>query len=201
MIHILQWNGVIEDRITDPEQLRKLVGEPHEAVVKKSIAQIDSHVRDYLARSPLFFLSTTDRQGWCDVSPRGDEVGFVKVLDDRRLIYPERPGNRRVDSLLNLLDNPRLGMLSIIPGMQEVLRMNGRAHITSQEDLIAAQNFSGKTPQLAVIVEVEECFIHCPRALKTSGVWSYEDWLPKDEHPSVSEMFQAHLAINGMKLK
>ncbi|MFS0727985.1 MSMEG_1061 family FMN-dependent PPOX-type flavoprotein [Paenibacillus sp. 1P07SE] len=196
----MQWNGIVEGQITDPEQLRELVGAPHEAVVKKSIAQIDEHIRHFLSRSPLFFVSTTDKLGWCDVSPRGDEPGFVKVLDDRRLIYPERPGNRRVDSLLNLLDNPRLGMLFIIPGMQEVLRINGRAAITQQTELIAAQGFSGKTPQLAVIVEVEECFIHCPRALKTSGVWTYEEWLAKEELPSVSEMFQAHLAINGMKL-
>ena len=196
----MQWNGEIKNRITDPQQLRTLVGEPNEAVIKKSIDRIDEHVQGFLTKSPLFFLSTTDQRGWCDVSPRGDEPGFVKALDERHLIYPERPGNRRVDSLLNLLDNPRLGMLFVIPGLQEVLRINGRAAITDDQELIAAQAFSGKTPQLAVIVEAEECFIHCPRALKSAKVWAHEDWLSPKEHPSVQEMFRAHLAINGMSL-
>lgn len=196
----MQWNGEIKNRVTEPQQLRALIGEPKEAVIKKSIDRIDEHVQGFLAKSPLFFLSTTDQRGWCDVSPRGDEPGFVKALDERHLIYPERPGNRRVDSLLNLLDNPRLGMLFVIPGLQEVLRINGRATITEDQELIATQAFSGKMPQLAVIVETEECFIHCPRALKSAKVWSYEDWLPQEQQPEMQEMFRAHLAINGMTL-
>ncbi|WP_159881959.1 MSMEG_1061 family FMN-dependent PPOX-type flavoprotein [Paenibacillus puerhi] len=177
--------------ISSREELRTLVGEPHEAVVKKSVAQIDSHIRGFIAKSPLFFLSTSGKDGQCDVSPRGDAPGFVTVLDDSRLLYPERPGNRRIDSLLNLLDNPHVGMLFVIPGMEEVMRINGRAWITRDEELLGSLQAGGKAPQLAVGVEVEECFIHCPRALKQARAW---------ERPSSLDMFRAHVKLNGLIL-
>jgi PPOX class probable FMN-dependent enzyme len=189
------------DLIVNADQLRELVGTPHEAVVKKSVSQLEEHVRHFLSLSPLFFLSTSDASGRCDSSPRGDDAGFVKPLDDFRLIYPERPGNRRIDSLLNMLENPQVGMLFIIPGMQEVLRINGRASLTTNAELLEQMNWSGKTPALAVIVEVQECFIHCPRALKQASVWDKEQWPVAEDMPSVSEMFKAHLRMNGYETK
>lgn len=195
MNHELWSQGIVTHR----DELRDVVGSPHEAVVKKSIAQIDAHVRNYLLMSPLFFLSTANNDGRCDVSPRGDEPGFVKVIDDRHLIYPERPGNRRVDSLLNILDNPYAGMLFIIPGLEEVLRINGRARITRSEEALKAMQWSD-VPQLGVIVEVEECFIHCPRALKKSKVWEEEARPAKKDVPSMTEMFHAHLQMNGFTI-
>jgi len=171
------WSQLLaEDRIASAEELRSLVGVPHETVVKKTIAQVDSHVAAYLARSPLFFLSTANAAGRGDVSPRGDEPGFVKVLDDRHIIYPERMGNRRVDSLLNMLENPQVGMVFLIPGMEEVVRINGVATITKKAGLLAQQGWTGKTLNLGVVVKVEECFVHCPRALKHAGVWKTETW-------------------------
>ncbi|ALS23000.1 MULTISPECIES: MSMEG_1061 family FMN-dependent PPOX-type flavoprotein [Paenibacillus] len=196
MIHELWSQGIV----TRADELRDLVGSPHEAVLKKSIAQIDSHVRNYVSMSPLFFLSTANQEGRCDVSPRGDEPGFVKVIDDRHLIYPERPGNRRVDSLLNMLENPYAGMLFIIPGLEEVLRINGRTRITRNEDILTAMQWS-EVPQLGVIVEVEECFIHCPRALKKSKVWEAESRPAKKDLPSVNDMFHAHLQMNGFTIQ
>ncbi|OMF35916.1 phosphohydrolase [Paenibacillus sp. FSL H8-0548] len=191
------WNT---DLIISADQLRDLVGTPHEAVVKKNVSQMEEHVRHYLTLSPLFFLSTSDASGRCDSSPRGDDAGFVKPLDDFRLIYPERPGNRRIDSLLNMLENPQVGMLFVIPGMQEVLRINGRASLTTNAELIEQMNWSGKAPALAVIVEVQECFVHCPRALKQARVWDKEQWPEAEAMPSVSEMFKAHLRINGYEV-
>lgn len=184
--------------ITNAEELHNMVGEPSEQVRNKVISFVDSHVQHYLFMSPLFFLSTSDSADKSDVSPRGDEAGFVKVLDPYRLVYPERPGNRRIDSLLNILSNPSIGMIFLIPGMNEVLRINGRASITKDEGFIASMGWSGKTIGAAVIVDVEECFIHCPRAFKQAGLWSSETWMDKDKLPSTSEMFRAHLQINGL---
>ncbi|EJL46459.1 phosphohydrolase [Brevibacillus agri] len=190
-----------KDRVASADELRSLVGVPHETVANKSIAQVESHVIHYLSMSPLFFLATADADGRCDVSPRGDEPGFVKVLDERHVIFPERMGNRRVDSLLNILANPQVGMIFLIPGLEEVLRINGKATITKNAELLAAQNWKGKTLGLGVVVEVEECFIHCPRAFKQAGVWNTDSWADKADMPSIMEMFRAHLRINGVALK
>ncbi|HBU80311.1 MAG TPA: phosphohydrolase [Paenibacillus sp.] len=184
--------------VADAKELQNMVGQPSEQVRNKAISFVDSHVQHFLSMSPLFFLSTSDSSSKSDVSPRGDEAGFVKVLDQYRLVYPERPGNRRIDSLLNILSNPGVGMIFLIPGMNEVLRINGRASITKDEEFIASMGWSGKIIGAAVIVDVEECFIHCPRAFKQAGLWSSETWVDKESLPSTSEMFRAHLQINGL---
>ncbi|MGF9698427.1 MULTISPECIES: MSMEG_1061 family FMN-dependent PPOX-type flavoprotein [Paenibacillus] len=184
--------------ITDADELQTMVGEPHEHVRNKAISFVDSHVQHFLSMSPLFFLSTSDDEGKSDASPRGDGAGFVKVLDQYRLVYPERPGNRRIDSLLNILSNPGVGMIFLIPGMNEVLRINGKASITKDEDFINSMGWTGKTIGAAVIVDVEECFIHCPRAFKQAGLWSSETWVDQENLPSTSDMFRAHLQINGL---
>ncbi|CAM4185967.1 hypothetical protein FHS16_000122 [Paenibacillus endophyticus] len=186
--------------IMTADQLKEIVGTPHEAVVQKSVSRMEEHIRHFLSLSPLFFLSSSDASGRCDTSPRGDEAGFVKSLDDYRLIYPERSGNRRIDSLLNIIQNPQVGMLFVIPGMQEVLRINGRASITKDAELIESMGWTGKAPELAVMVEVQECFIHCPRALKHSGIWSADSWPVAEDMPSTKEMFKAHLLMNGYEL-
>lgn len=183
------------------EELRPRVGEPHLAVQNKVISSIDDHIRAFLAKSPLFFLSTSNKEGLCDVSPRGDHPGFVRVLDDRRLIYPERLGNRRIDSLQNLLDNPQVGMVFVIPGVETVLRINGRAWLTQDEQLLEGMQLGGKLPVAGVGVEVQECFVHCSRALKLSKVWEQDTWLPEQEHPDSMAMFRAHVALNGVELK
>ncbi|WP_275898430.1 MSMEG_1061 family FMN-dependent PPOX-type flavoprotein [Paenibacillus sp. ALJ109b] len=184
--------------ITSAEELQSMVGEPHEHVRNKAISFVDSHVQNFVSLSPIFFLSTSDREGKSDASPRGDGPGFVKVLDQHRLVYPERPGNRRIDSLLNILSNPGVGMIFLIPGLNEVLRINGTASITKDEEFIESIGWSGKTIGAAVIVDVEECFIHCPRAFKQAGLWSSETWVDQENLPSTSEMFRAHLQINGL---
>ncbi|TYP71101.1 MSMEG_1061 family FMN-dependent PPOX-type flavoprotein [Paenibacillus methanolicus] len=187
--------------ITSAEELQEIVGQPHDAVVSKTVGVLDDGIERYLEMSPIFFLASAGASGRADVSPRGDETGFVKVLDERHLIFPDRMGNRRIDSLLNIADNPQVGMIFLIPGLNEVLRINGRAYVTRSEELIAAQQWKGKTTGMAVIVEVEEAFVHCPRALKQSGIWSGETWPDKETLPSTLEMFKAHLKISGYELK
>ncbi|MGF7048084.1 PPOX class probable FMN-dependent enzyme [Paenibacillus sp. DS2015] len=188
-----------DDIISTAEELKEMIGAPHEAVVKKVVTQIDSHIENFIAQSPLFFLATSGAIGRADVSPRGDRAGFVKVLDNNRIAFVDRPGNRRIDSLLNMLENPQVGLIFLIPSLQEVLRMNGRATLTRNEAFINDMQCEGKTTGIAVIIEVEECFIHCPRAFKQAGLWDYEQWSSKDELPVVTEMFRAHLQMNNYK--
>ncbi|MBP1977400.1 MSMEG_1061 family FMN-dependent PPOX-type flavoprotein [Cohnella thailandensis] len=189
----------MRDQVTTVDQLREFIEEPHESIVKKTISIIDSHVENYLASASLFFLATSDSNRNTDVSPRGDKPGFIKVLDERTLAFPDRPGNRRTDSLLNMMQNPQVGLICLIPGMDEVLRINGRARITRNEEFIASQQWGGKTTGLAVVIETEEIFVHCPRAFKQAGLWNSEYWLPKESQPSFVEMYKAHLRINGYR--
>ncbi|WP_372663544.1 MSMEG_1061 family FMN-dependent PPOX-type flavoprotein [Cohnella sp.] len=188
-----------QDTVTNAENLRAMMEDPHESVIKKTVSQIDPHIENFLSMSPLFLLATSAATGKADVSPRGDGPGFVKVLDKQRIVFPDRPGNRRIDSMLNIIENPQIGMIFIIPGMDEVLRINGRSIITRNKEFIASQQWNGKTTGLAVVVEVEECFIHCPRAFKQAGLWNPDNWPTKEEQPSIIEMFKAHLLINGYK--
>ncbi|MFX3632860.1 MAG: MSMEG_1061 family FMN-dependent PPOX-type flavoprotein [Candidatus Pristimantibacillus sp.] len=188
-----------EDIIRSAEELKQMIGEPHEAVVKKTVTQIDSHIANFIAQSPLFFLATAAANGRADVSPRGDHAGFVKVLDNKRIVFADRPGNRRIDSMLNMLENPQVGMIFLIPPLQEVLRINGVATLTRNEAFINEMQFEGKSTGIAVVIEVQECFIHCPRAFKQAGIWDNEKWLSKEELPVVADMFRAHLEMNNYK--
>lgn len=190
------WN---DDIIRSADELKGMIGTPHEAVVKKTVSQVDSHIENFIAKSPLFFLSTSGANGRADVSPRGDKAGFVKVLNNKRIAFVDRPGNRRIDSMLNMLENPQVGMIFVIPPLEEVLRINGRATLTRNEAFINELQCEGKTTGIAVVIEVEECFIHCPRAFKQAGLWKHETWSPKEELPVTMDMFKAHLQMNNYK--
>ncbi|MHA6481759.1 MSMEG_1061 family FMN-dependent PPOX-type flavoprotein [Paenibacillus sp. strain BS8-2] len=179
------------------EELRDLVGTPHEAVVLKSVSIIDEQARGYIAQSPMVFVASSNEKGQCDVSPRGDAPGFVYVAHESQLIIPDRPGNKRADTLSNILSNPHVGLLFVIPGMQEVMRVNGKAHIIRDHPVLEKLALRGKAPTIGIVVEVEECFIHCPRALKHAGLWDADTWPAQENLPSSQEMFHAHLRING----
>ncbi|MED4600640.1 pyridoxamine 5'-phosphate oxidase family protein [Paenibacillus validus] len=194
-------SDIFELSIRSQNELRELVGTPHQAVVKKSVAQLDERTQDFISMSPLVFISTSSAEGKCDVSPRGDQPGFVHILDERRLMIPEKPGNRRGDSMFNILSNPHAGLLFLIPGLHEVLRINGRACVVKTADVMPKWPANQEPPLLSVVVEVEECFIHCSRALNKSQIWDVDTWPSKENLPSAAEMFQAHLKINGYTLK
>ncbi|RSD25375.1 pyridoxamine 5'-phosphate oxidase family protein [Mesobacillus subterraneus] len=183
--------------ITSFEELRTLFGEPSELAKKKVIPFIDQHARNYIAQSPFLILSTSDAKGYSDASPRGDSPGFVLSLDENRIVIPDRPGNKRMDSLKNILSNPQVGLLFLIPGMAETLRVNGKASLTREPELLARMAAGGKKPLLGIVVEVDECFIQCGKALKRSGLWSPDTWSDPETLPSGAEILAAHSKLPG----
>lgn len=160
-------------------ELTELLGEPHPIVIDKVHNELTEDDLGILALSPFCVLSTSDAEGNCDSSPRGDTMGFVHVLDARTVALPDRPGNRRGDSLRNILANPRVGLLHLVPGGADVLRVNGRARILTDAPFFDAMSVGGRRPQLAVVVEIDEIFRHCPASLRRAGLWQPETW-PKD---------------------
>ncbi|MEM7344299.1 MAG: pyridoxamine 5'-phosphate oxidase family protein [Chloroflexota bacterium] len=176
--------------ITSVDQLTDLLGNPSQLVLDKDIGRLDHHCRAFIALSPYLLLGTSNAAGQGDVSPRGDGPGFVTVLDDQTLVIPERPGNRRADSLRNILDNPHVGLIFLIPGFNEALRINGQACLIQDEDILAPMAMQGKTPQLGIAVEIENCFLHCARAILRAGLWDYAAWPARETFPSLAEMLK-----------
>ncbi len=181
--------------IESEEELRSIIGFPSELANKKVISSIDHHCADFISKSPFMVLATSDESGFCDVSPRGDKAGFVQVLGEKMLLIPERPGNRRSDSLRNILSNPRVGLLFFIPGLGETLRMNGKAKLVIDDELLDRMAVNGKKPLLGIGVEVEECFIHCAKAFKRSELWEPNSWLDNGSLPSTSKMLFEHAKL------
>lgn len=168
-----------EDGWTELEsagELRRLLGEPWPVVIEKVHDRLTGQDRDILARSPFCLLATSDARGNCDVSPRGDAAGFTHVLDPGTIALPDRPGNRRGDSLHNILGNPHAGLLYLVPGAKEVLRMNGRARILTDAPFFDAMTQDGRRPALALVLEIDEIYLHCPMSLRRSGVWDPASW-------------------------
>ncbi len=177
-----------QDEIRDPEALRAHIGEPGDLVRRKKLRQLDPHCWRFIGLSPFLVLSTADAEGACDASPRGDAPGFVSVLDDGRLLIPERRGNKLADSLLNILENPRLGLLFLIPGVDETLRVNGSAGLTREAALLAPLAANGKAPELGILVEVEEAYLHCGKALIRAQLWDPASRIERDRLPSLGQM-------------
>ncbi len=175
--------------INSQAELRALVGEPTELSLKKEQTGLDAHCRAFIALSPFLTIGTMDAvNGWCDVSPRGDAPGFVQILDDQTLLIPERSGNRRVDTLRNILQTPAIGLLFMVPGVEETLRVNGRAWLVRDEALLDRMTFQGKRPLLGIGITIEECFLQCAKALKRSHLWNPAHWPERSQLPSLAEM-------------
>jgi PPOX class probable FMN-dependent enzyme len=187
-----------EDVIESEEQLRALLGTPGPRAVLKERAALDQHMRAFIARSPMVLVATADRNGRCDVSPKGDGPGFVLVLDERRLAIPDRPGNKRFDGMRNILENPQVGLIFLIPGREETLRVNGRAFITRDPDILERSAVQGKIPPLAIGVEVEQCFLHCAKAFRRARFWAVEHWPAADALPSLGCMLFDQIKPEGM---
>jgi PPOX class probable FMN-dependent enzyme len=172
--------------VTSIEELRAIVEAPAPGArpLLKERTTLDAYCRAFVAHSPFLLMATAAADGRCDVSPKGDGPGFVQVLDERRLAIPDRPGNKRLDGMQNLLTNPHVGVIFLVPGRDETLRINGRAWITRDPDILRRAVVQGKTPLLAIGVEVEQCFFHCPKALLRSRLWAHERWPARDALPS-----------------
>lgn len=160
--------------MTSREELRAIFGAPMERAVLKEHASLDVHSRAFIASAPFLLLATSGAAGRCDVSPKGDAPGFVLVLDDHHLVVPDRPGNNRIDVFSNIVENPHVGMIFLIPGREDTLRVNGRACIVRDGEILDRLEVQGKRPKVAIGVEVEECFLHCAKAFKRSGLWERE---------------------------
>jgi PPOX class probable FMN-dependent enzyme len=172
------------------EELRAIVGEPDKYVANKVKDRLAPMHRNWLAHSPLCFVATTDAQGRVDVSPKGDPPGFVHVIDDTTIAIPERPGNKRADGYLNLLQQPHVGTLFLIPGRGDTLRINGTARILADADYFDAMIVKNKRPILALEIDVEEVFFHCAKAFLRSDTWDPSTWNPTAV-PSVAQLAKA----------
>src|SRR5438874_3476612 len=161
-------------RITSEAELRELIGSPQELVVSKIANRLNGLTRQFVKRSPFMCLATSAPDGSCDVSPRGDPAGFVQILDESTLLIPDRPGNRLADSLRNILANPHVGLLFVIPGIGDTFRVNGRATLVTDEELLAECAVEGKPPKLGILVEIDEAYTQCSKALIRSDLWNPE---------------------------
>ncbi|WP_174802455.1 pyridoxamine 5'-phosphate oxidase family protein [Martelella limonii] len=171
--------------VGDEQELRSLFPATHDIAAKKSLPRLDRHAIDFIARAPFLCIGTQSAEGKADVSPRGDPRGFVKVLDDRTLLIPDRPGNNRLDTQSNILANPAVGMIFMVPGFDDTLRINGRAVITRDPDLLALLAVKDRLPLTAIVVEIEEVFLHCAKAFRRSKLWDPESLQDRSEMPSL----------------
>ncbi|OLT31728.1 pyridoxamine 5'-phosphate oxidase [Actinomadura sp. CNU-125] len=187
--------------VTSEAELRKIVKEPAQTIWDKDIARIDEHARTIIAHSPFLALATSNSDGTCDVSPRGDPPGSVLVLDDRRLALADRPGNHRVDNFRNVLHNPHVGLLFIVPGMNETLRVNGRATLVADAPFFDDMVVQGKRPRLALLVEVQELYMHCAKAFLRSALWEPETWPDRGSLPTLGRIIKDQMGVKGVPAK
>lgn len=174
--------------IREEAALRELFPPTHELAAKKSLAMLDKHARDFIERSPFLCLGTQNADGKADVSPRGDPPGFVKILDAKTLAIPERPGNNRLDSLANIVSNPSVGLLFVIPGFDDTLRVNGQARLVVDPELLQALSMNARSPKVAIVVEITSVFMHCAKAFRRSHLWDPEKFQDRDDMPSLMKI-------------
>ena len=177
--------------IDDEAQLRALIGEPTALTCSKMSDRLNRATQQWIERAPLVCLATSDADGRCDVSPRGDPAGFVRILDTRTLLLPERPGNRIADSLRNILANPQVAMLFIVPGVSDTLRVNGRATITTDAALLEPCTLEGKRPALGILVDIESAYTQCSKAFIRSDFWNPERHVERTALPTGGEVMHA----------
>jgi hypothetical protein len=171
-------------RISDEGQLRDIIGSPSDQVVVKITDRLNELTRQFIDASPFLCVATSSPDGGLDVSPRGDPAGFVRVLDERTLLLPDRPGNRIADTLTNLLADPRIALLFLIPGIGDTFRVNGEAVITDDQELLAPSAVDGKIPRLGILVSIKEAYTQCPKALIRSELWNPERHIERSQLPS-----------------
>jgi uncharacterized protein len=177
-----------EFTIPDEQALRGLFPPTHELAAQKVLRSLDKHAQDFIRRSPFVCVGTQDGNGKADVSPRGDPAGFVRILDDRTLAIPDRPGNNRLDTLSNILANPNVGLLFIIPGFDDTLRINGQAGLVTDPELLESMAINGRAPKLAIVVRVGEVFLHCAKAFRRSKLWDPGHFQDRSEMPSLMKI-------------
>jgi PPOX class probable FMN-dependent enzyme len=180
--------------LKSPAEIRAHYGKVNELAAKKQLAALDGHARRFIALSPFVVVASSDALGRADATPRGDAPGFVRVLDTHTLLLPDRRGNNRVDTFLNVAENPHVGLLFMVPGIRETLRVNGTARITTEPALLEPLAVNGKTPAAGLLVEAEEVYFHCGKALIRSDLWNPEKQVARDAFPSLGKVIADQIA-------
>lgn len=183
-------------QITSEDQLREMMGEPvHPLVVDKSTPVLSPSIKKFIEMSPFAALATHAPDGSTDISPRGDPPGWVHIKDEKTLVLPERPGNKRLDSVINIIKQPKMSLLFMIPNVLETVRVNGSAIISSDPDLLSLFPINGKLPEIAIVVTIEEALGHCSKAYRRSKLWE-NDYRPNDRVPTLAELMSDHLQLD-----
>lgn len=188
-------HGRFRDVITSEEDLRLVVGHAPQRAVDKVVRVVDEHSRSFIAHAPFVFVASAGTGGMLDVSPKGDPAGFVKVLDERTLAISDRLGNRRLDTYRNVLQNPNVGLIFVIPGVTYTLRISGKAIIVRDIELRETMAIKGKQPDHVLVVGVEHVLSHCPKCMIRSGLWEPEAWPDTSDLPSFAETLIAHVKL------
>ena len=186
------------DCVRSEDELRALMGAPiAPPVVEKTLSRLDRHCVAFIERSPFVLISSADSEGRMDISPKGDAPGFVTVADESTLLIPDRPGNQRFDTFCNLFQNPKVGLIFLIPGKRETLRVSGRAEVVRDADVLESMPAQGKIPALAMAVHVEEAFMHCAKCMVRSKLWDPEAWPSLEGLPTLAEAMKDAASISA----
>ncbi|WP_190216250.1 MSMEG_1061 family FMN-dependent PPOX-type flavoprotein [Streptomyces griseosporeus] len=189
------------DALTGLDQLRELYPQPNANAFRKEIDHLTEETRALVGCSSLVFIGSADAEGRADVTPRGGPPGFVSVLDERTLAIPDATGNKRLDTLQNVLQTGRVGLLFLIPGRPTTLRVNGRACVSARPELLAQLTPVGKPPVTALVVHVEQAYPHCPKSLMRGNAWQPEQWVPADAQPTSAEVTLAQLNLPDLTVE
>ena len=182
------------DILTSAEDLRDAYGQPLPRAVSKLLRRLDAHARHFISLSPFVVLASIDKAGNADSTPRGDAPGFVKVLNDHTVVLPDRPGNNRLDTMMNVLEMPRIGMLFMVPGLNETLRVNGGASIVNDAAILNSMSLKERAPKSGLLVSVEEVFFHCGKALLRSELWNPERQVSREKFPTLGRILADQIA-------
>jgi hypothetical protein len=179
------------------DRLEAINGKASLATQMKILSALEAHSKRFIKRSP-FLIVASGKAGCLDASPRGDMPGFICVLDDTTLLIPERPGNRIADTLTNILEQPGVGLLLMIPGMNETLRINGNAYITDHAPYLAQLAHDGKVPKLAIVVDIQQVYFHCAKAFIRSGLWNHETFMSRSDMPTLGKIILEQIRGDGV---
>lgn len=185
-----------EQVITTVDELRQLYRHPSDLVRRKKIDRLDDGCRAVIAAAPLVLVATARADGGCEVSPRGGPAGFVQVLDEQRLAIPDLNGNNLLDTITNIVVNPHVGLLFVLPGRDETLRVNGRAWLVTDDDVLDGFTAELRRPKAAIGVEVVDAFVHCAKSFRRGQVWDPASWTP-DVAPSAAELLTCHIQLDA----
>ena len=183
------------NEVDSEDALRSLYKAPGEVASKKVLSRLDKHCKRFIELSPFLCIATAGADGSADVSPRGDAPGFVGVPDDGTVVIPDRVGNNRLDTLANVVENPNVGLIFFIPGFNDILRINGRGKVVDEPALLDRYAVDGKVPATALVVTVDEAFLHCPKALMRANLWSDEAKTPRDAMPTAGQIYKDQIAL------